>query len=442
MIHKITYMLLGLLLLSATAMAGTNAETKEYDINGLKVLVKPSPKQVISARLFLKGGTANYSEEKQGIERLTLTLMMTGGTKSLDKVAFNSKAESIGASFSADANHDFGNVSMTCIKSYWDESWALFTDAIMNPAFDPKEFKLLQEQLITAVKAEESEPDAYIKDLSMQFAFEGSNNAKVPNGTVESLSAITLEDVKNYYKDVVVREKAFLVIVGNISEEQLIGNLKQTLAKMPEGKPAKTEPRKLITDSGILIENRNIATNYIRGLMSAPRIDEEDGIAMKLAMAIMYDRYFLELRTNRSLSYAPAAFYSSGVFGNPYNVLYISTTKPKEALKVMVDLVNDVKANGFTADELKNKKQKFLTNYYMGLETSASQSYTLGTNYLMGDYKMMDAFNDKVAETTLRDINKAFDKYTKAIKWVYLGVADQVTEEDFPQTKEAPNKPY
>lgn len=437
---KVTYLLTILMLVATTAFA--SGDTQEFEVNGLKVIFKHSPKEVISARLFIEGGATNYPKAKEGIEALTLSLMMNGGTQTLDKTAFNTEAEKIGTSFSTTASYDYADINMTCIKMFWDKSWALFADAIMNPAFDPKEFKLTQEQMITTAKSVESDPDSYLKDLSMKFAFEGTSNAKTPDGTAESLAAITLDDVKKYYKEVIGKKKMFLVVVGNLDEKNIKDHITNSLAKLPTGTPAKTEPRKLITTSGDLVVDRDIATNYIRGLMSAPKLNEKDGIPMQLGMSILYDRYFLELRTNRSLSYAPAAFYSSGVLGNPYNVIYISTQKPEEAMKVMVDIINDVKKNGFTADELKNKQQKFLTNYYMGLETSASQSSKLGIYELLGGYEMADEFTNTVNATNLTDINRVFDKYTKAIKWVYLGKQDDVKKEDFKQVEESVNKPY
>ena len=43
---------------------------------------------------------------------------------------------------------------------------------------------------------------------------------------------------------------------------------------------------------------------------------------------------------------------------------------------------------------------------------------------------------------TLDELNRVFDTYTKAIKWVYLGKEDDVATEDFKQTVEVKNKPY
>ena len=59
----------------ATMTMAAQAQTSEMTVNGLKVIFKPSPKQTVSAVMFFKGGTANYTEKQQGIESLTLAAL-------------------------------------------------------------------------------------------------------------------------------------------------------------------------------------------------------------------------------------------------------------------------------------------------------------------------------------------------------------------------------
>lgn len=431
-----------LLLMALMTSSIMSAQTKEIMVDGLKVILKQSPKDVVSVRLFVKGGTANYTKEKQGIEALTMSLAVQGGTRTRDAVAFATEAEKIGAVLGGDASLEYSEISMTCVKMFWDKSWDLFTDAILNPSFDPKEFGLLKEQFVANAMSSISDPDQHLKNLALSNAFKGSQYERIPEGTPESLAGITLEDVKAHYKKILGKQRCFLVVVGNISEEDLIAKVKATLGKMPFGTAYKPGERTLITKAGTFVEDRDIATNYIRGMMSAPTRETPEGTVMQLGMSIMGSRFFLELRTKRSLSYAPAAFYSSGVLLNPYNTIYITTQDPKQSMQVMTDIINDIKKNGFLQEELDDKKQTFLTNYYMGQQTTSEQSLTLGMYEILSSWKLSESFPADVNNTTLKELNRVFDKYTKAIQWTYLGKQDQVKQEDFKQTVEEKKKPY
>ncbi len=424
-----------LMIAALISTAALSQSTKEINVDGLKVIFRHTPKEVISVRLYIKGGTANYTKDKEGIEELAFAIAMNGGTKKMDKVTFNDAAEKIGTSFGSMTSLDYGNLSMTCLKPYWNESWNLFADAVMNPAFDAKEFELEKEKALSGAKQRESDADGSLNIIAMESTFQGRNYAKLPDGSVASIEKLTLDDVSKYYKSIVTKGRAYLVVVGDLSENDIIGRVRESLSKLPIGTQPKVENKLSITKGSVEIIDRDIATNYLMGIMSAPSLNSDEGVQISLAMRMLYDRFFVELRTKRSLSYAPAAGYNSGAITSPYSYVYITTTDPKAALNVMVAIIDSVKKNGFTEKELKDMRQKFLTNYYQKLETSEAQSGALGKSEAAGSWKMDDAFTEKINSAKLKDINNTFNKYTAAIKWSYLGKKDAVTKDDFKQTK-------
>lgn len=418
-----------------SSMVKAGDGTKELNVDGLKVIIKSTIKDVVSVRLFVRGGTANYPLEKQGIEALTYALAIKGGTVSMNKGDFLSMAERLGTTFGSEASLDYGEMHMTCLKSAWDKSWNLFSDAVMNPAFSPTEFTNKREQFISAARQNEGDPDNQLETLALTTAFKGSDYEKNPSGTSESLSGLTIDDLKSYYTQTVCKERAFLVIVGNISEADVIEKVKATLSNLPQGTPVKIMPPVKIDEAGQDIVNRNIATNYLVGIMSSAEWNSPDIAAMMVAMSIMYDKYFVELRTKRSLSYAPAAYLNTTAISSPFSELYITTDHPKEALQVMVDLINDVRKNGFNEEELKNNKNTYITRSLMRLESSAMQSLNIGRWQLKGNLKMFDDFDKQINAVSLQDINRVFTTHTGSLKWTYLGDPTKVAVEDFKQVE-------
>ena len=408
-------------------------DVTEFNVDGLKVILKNSPKEVISISLFVEGGVTNYPKSQEGIESMALEFAMTGGTTSQDKITFNAAAEKMGTQYTSTTNFDYGTLDMTCVKMFWDESWKLFADAVMHPAFDADEFDLLSELMISKAETAASDPDTHLRSIAMNTAYAGSAYANVPAGTAGSLRSLDLEAVTNYYKEVIGKERIFLVVVGNVSENDIRAKVVASLAKLPAGSPAIYEERALIEEGGSYVEDRDIATNYIRGLMSAPTADTKEGMAMQMGMSILYDHFFLEIRTKRGLSYAPAAFYATGILKNPYSAFYVSTVDPAQSMQVMIDEVNKIKKVGFSEKELRNKKQSFLTRNLLGKETTSAQANTLGQFELLGGWELAENFTDRSNALTLEEINHVFDKYTSSIQWTYLGKSDMVKAENFLQ---------
>lgn len=438
---KSIYLLLLMCTVCLSVLMGkppADEKPREFIVDGLKVIFKPSAKEIISIRLFIKGGTANYTKEMEGVEALALSVVTDGGTKAKTKTEFATALEKIGTSVYSESSLDYSAISMSCVKEFWEPSWSLFAEAITSPRFDEKEFNLIKGQAIAGAKQGESNPDEYLKNKSLENTFKGLNYSKISSGTSQSLEKLTLPQLIAHYSKILGKKNCFLVVVGNISEADLKQKVSAAFGKLPEGNVAPQEPRPEFKPAAN-IENREIATNYIRGTMNAPTTQEKDGVPMLLAMRIMRDRFFLELRTKRSLSYAPSASYASSALKNPYAIFYISTTDPKQSLGVMIEEINKVKNQGFTEKELKDMKGTFLTNYFLDLETNDSQTMSLGIAEVTGDWKKTETFMNEVEKATVNDLNAAFKKYSSSINWTYLGKESAVSKDDFKQPQILPS---
>jgi len=145
----------------------------------------------------------------------------------------------------------------------------------------------------------------------------------------------------------------------------------------------------------------------------------------------MGDKMFEEARTKRNLSYAPAAFFPSGVLKNPYTAMYVSTTKPNETVKVMTDEFKRIRMEGFDPQDLINKKGEFLTQFYMQNETNSSIAESIGKYENVSSYNRLDSFMEEVNSLTVDDLNKVFRKYATNVNWTYLGDTSVVDEAVF-----------
>ena len=94
---KTWFLSLAMLTCAVFAQAQEAPKTTEFEVNGLKVILRESVKGTVSARLFIQGGTVNYPEDKEGVESMALSLAMQAGSADMTKDEFNLAAESVGA---------------------------------------------------------------------------------------------------------------------------------------------------------------------------------------------------------------------------------------------------------------------------------------------------------------------------------------------------------
>lgn len=406
----------------------------EMNIHGLRVIFKPSSKQTVSAYMFYKGGTSNYTPQEQGIESLTLSAATECGTGKYTKDAFKDMADKYGIEVSGGSDYDYGYICMSCVKPYFNEGWTLFAEAVNHPIFNTQEFSLLQQKKISGLKSQESNPDNELTKMTMLDAFKDTRYAIRPEGTVETVSTFKAEDAKNYYSKLLNVNRLTLVIVGNLSVQDVKQKVEAAFNKLPSAPVSVSLATKAthIETNSLNIEKRMLATNYIAGVMGAPAANDPSYEAYRLACMILYEKLFEEVRTKRNLSYAPSASLISGVY--PYTEIYVTTTKPKEAVSVMVDEIKRLSDGGFTETDLKNAKSKLATSYFMQNESTSSNARSLGVFDIRGSWKDQATLLDRINQVTLAQMQKVFTENAKGIKWNYLGDETLADKEAFAKT--------
>ena len=411
-----------LILLSFSVAAfGQTKDAYDMMINGVKVIVQPSGNDIIVIRTVVKGGVQNYAAEKAGIENLAFTALAECGTKNEDKNSFKDKLDLVSAQVSGGTGMSFGFFNMNCIKNDFETVWPLYVDAMTVPAFDAKEFDRIKQDAINAIRANESNPDAAIDKMAKQTAFAGKNYAKDPQGTVESVGKLTAAETNKYWQSIFTRSRMVIVVVADLDKKVIETKMKEFLSKVPAGTPF--TPKKETyqpTANTFKAQQRENATNYVQGITAGPMPGTPDYNAFSLAMNIFSSRHFVEIRSKNGLSYAPGAWLTTG--NTTYSNIYVTTTEPDKYIAVARALIDKVKKEGFTAEELKNEKTGYLTGIYYQQETNNAQAASLASNEVIhGDWKRAVHIKEDINKVNLDQLNAVFKKYINNITWVFQG---------------------
>lgn len=432
-----------ILLFSLMVSAGASAQLGEaYDmtINGVKVIVQPSGNGIVVIQTIIKGGVENYPAAKAGIESMAITALTECGTTKDEKNSFKNKLDKVSAQMYGNSGMDYATFTLNCIKEDFGIVWPLYADALTTPRFDAKEFNRIKQDAINNIKSNESNPDFAIDKMAKQNAFAGKSYAKDPAGTAETVGKLTATDTKAYWQSIFTRSRMVMVVVGDIEKAVLQEKLTRLLEKVPAGVPFKqTKSSYTPAANTFKPQPRENATNYVQGISSGPQPGTADFNAYILAMRVFSSRHFLEVRSKHGLSYAPGAWLSQG--NTTYSNIYVTTTEPDKYIAVARQLIDKVKKEGFTEEELKNIKTQYLTNVYYRQETNDAQAGSLAFNEVVhGNWKRANTIKDDVKKVTLDEMNNAFRKYISNITWSYQGDPKKVTPALYTQ-QETPKMP-
>lgn len=432
----LTFIILAFVSLNLAQTAGTNLASQaalvtEFDVNGLKVLVKRRPNsQTVAAGLFFRGGSRNLTAQNAGIENLMLNVA-TEGSQKFPREVLRRELAKTGSSVSAGSNYDFSVLALASTKQAFDRSWEIFTDVALTPAFAPNDVELTREKLLTGLRSSEDDPDGYL-----QVLVEKTINAKTPyendpSGTIENVSRFTVQDLRAYHQKVMETSRLLLVIVGDLDAEVLRQRITASFGKLPRGtyKEATFNPFDF-TKPTLDITSRNLPTNYIQGVFEAPSINNPDFYAMRVATTILRDRVFEEVRVRRNLSYAPSADMGSRA-ANTANI-YVTAVDANQAIKAMLDEINGLKTIPVESREISGVTGQFLTTYFIGQETNAAQARELATYELMGGgWRNSFEFLNRVKQVTPQDVQRVSQKYMKNLRFVVLGKPEYINRQIF-----------
>ncbi|MFC2103606.1 M16 family metallopeptidase [Bacteroidota bacterium] len=410
------------ILLSLCFTASLSAQNvQSFTVNGLKVIFKQNTaNDIISANMYYRGGVTNLTEDNAGLEALTL-VVSTKASINYPKDKLNEALESMNSVISSNSNFDYSQISLLYVKQNFVKSWEIFSDIVVNPSLAEDDLVLEREKMINNVKQVNDDPDAYLQKLvNNQFYVDHPYSVEV-NGTVSTLSSFSTDDLSAYHSELMNTSRLLLVVVGNTTKSELEAMVKKSFGNLPVGNYAASHPPAVeFSEPSIKIVKKENPTTYIQGTYSAPARGTEEGYTMLIANSILRDRVFEEVRTKRSLSYAPSTRYVNRF--SSYGGIYVTAVDPDTTIEVMVNELQKMKDELIPEKDLKNKIRQFLTFYYLGQETNQTQANSLAVAELSGiGYNEIDNFIEHVNKVSAADIQNVAEKYMKNLQFVLIG---------------------
>jgi zinc protease len=413
--------------------AAANGSTTDFvTTNGLKTIHRHvTGNDVVAAQIYFRGGARNVTEKNAGVESL-LFEVATEGTKNFSKSEINREMARMGTVIDGDSGYDFSVVEMRCVRQNFDRSWQLLTDMILNPACDDKEVTLVKDQIISALRQQNDSPENSVALLCNRLLFDSHPYFNSPIGTVESVSSLTSADVKAHHAKLLQTSRMLVVVVGAVSTDEVKRKVEASFGKLQRGDYKHEAPPAFAKAStaDFQVVERPVATNYIRGSFAAPPLESPDYAPFSIAVNILQQLFFQEVRVKRNLTYgADATLLSNGA-----NSAFISVTtpKPNEAIRVMFDQIDFMQRQIIREEGLKAIISGFLTNYYNKLEDNGSQAGKLAEYELLGGgWRRDQTWIDEVGKVTPEDVNRVSKKYLKNFHFAVMGDKRQFDRELF-----------
>lgn len=411
--------------------------------NGLDIIVaNRSTVPIIQIQLLIDAGYAADQFSIPGVASMAMN-MLDEGSRNLNALEINEALIMAGAHLSTGSNLDTSSVSLSSLSSTLDDSLKIFADVVLNPSFPEEELERIRQLQETRIRREQSNPSSMAMRVFPKLIYgpgHAYSNPLTGSGTLDSISRINLNDLKEFHKTWFKADHGTLVVVGDVTMQQILPKLKAHFSAWSGGEiPKKNigEVEKRDKVQIYLVDKPGSEQSFLlAGIIATPKSnpDEVATIAMNSIIGGAFtSRINMNLREDKRWSYGS----SSGLMNARgqrifYVVAGVQTDKTSESImEVMKELREFTGRNTTTFDEL-DKTIKSQSLSLAGKWESAAA--VLGSLSSMIQYKLPDNYFDtyaaKVMQLTVGDIDRIASKIIHPDKMVWVVIGDRKKIED------------
>lgn len=384
--------------------------------------------------ITLKGGMLLDPAGKTGTASL-MARLMNQGTKSRTPIELTEAIEDLGANVSISGGDEAITLSGSCLSSKLPEVFALAKEMMFEPRWDAKEFDLAKVQVTETVKRSETSLTSIGASVFDKLVY-GPDNilANQPSGTVKSVQAITLDDLKAYYQQNFSPSVAKIIVLGDVSRAtatRLFDGLKDwkaTNVKMPDVTVTHAaKPGVYFVDSPGAKQSV-----FTVGHLSLAATDPDfyRTVVMNYKLGGDFSSVFnMILREQKSFTYGARSAFSGSSFPGAFRM---TTQVQANATFETAQIVKDETAKyrqGITADDLEQVKNTLLKANAGRFETLQQLGGMLApvVNYgLPFDYIHQREL--VVRNMTLAEHTALAQKYLHPEQLVFVIVGDKATQ--------------
>jgi zinc protease len=355
--------------------------------NGITLLARSnfnSPS--ISVSGYLPAGAIFESDEKLGLADFVSTALMRGTqTHTFDSI-YN-ELESVGASMGFDSgvhNTSFGGRSLV---EDLPLLLSLLSESLRTPTFPVQEVEKLRAQLLTGlnIRAQDTGDMAAMK--FDQLLYEGHPYSRPGDGFIETIQAITRDDLEEFHRLHFGPRGMVLAIVGAIDPKKAVDAVSRVLGEwhvesqaeaplLPVLKPLE----KTVTSHHVLAGKSQ--SDIIMGVVG-PRRRDEDYYAASLGNSVlgqfgMMGRIGDVVREKSGLAYYASSNLSAGVGPGSWEVS--AGVNPKNVKKAIDLITKELKRfikGGVTKEELADSQANYIGRLPLSFESNGGVAAAL-----------------------------------------------------------------
>jgi zinc protease len=410
---------------------------KDELANGMKIYgIEQKELPLVQFSLTIKGGLLLDDMDKIGVANLVTDLMMEG-TKNKTPVELEEAIDETGANIYMYTGRESITMSVNCLASKFGEVYQLVEEILLEPRWDEKEFGRIIKQTIENINRSKVNPTSVARDVFNKLVYGNKHIFSVSTlGTMDSVEAITIDNLKAYYEKNFSPSVAYLTIAGNISQQAVVDtfkSLEEKWAAKDVSFPEYELPAPLEKPVVYFVDFPGARQSVINiGNLSLPATDPDyyPVYVMNYKLGGSFNGFVnLVLREEKGYTYGARTGFSGDLNTGTFSAFsQVQSQATLESVEIFRDLMSKYR-EGIAPEDLQFTKDALIKSNTRNFETLGALLGMLNDIAMYGypdDYiKQQEEF---VKNLTAEQHKELAQKYIDPGRMIYLVVGDAATQ--------------
>jgi len=402
--------------------------------NGAVLLVSEEHQlPMVTLAIAFDAGARRDPKGKEGLAELTARCL-SQGTKQLTATEFNQKVDFMGSSVGVNASRDYASGGITSLKKYQTDTLKLLAGILVEPGLRDADIERKRAEQIAQIKAAEEEPGYTAEVTFAKELFGDAPYGHLDAGSAESVGKLTVDDVRNFYRDHYKLGSAVIAATGDVNADEIKASLEKELAGLAGTVPPESEPPAVKVAPGLhmkLIDRSVQQANIIMGFGGVAR-SNPDYYRLQVMNYILggggfSSRLMQTVRSKAGLAYSIGSGFEPGKFPGSFTVsLQTKNQSANQAIDLILQQMREIQEKPVSDAELDATRKFLIGSFPLKIDKQSGiasfmlqvELYGLGLDYAEKYPKLIEA-------VTKEDVQRVAKEYLHPDAVILVAVANQ-----------------
>lgn len=383
--------------------------------NGLEIVAECNPDAYSTALgFFVRTGSRDENDTVHGVSHF-LEHMVFKGTPRRSADDVNREFDELGAYYNAFTSEENTVYYAAVLPDLWKPALDLLGD-LMRPSLRTEDFETEKKVIIEEIRMYEDQPPFGADEIGKEIFFGSHPLGRSILGTVESIEALSADQMRSYWQKRYSPGNLTLVAAGKIDFNELVAEAERICGSWEPCEVSRHTESPAPQSEFRLVHKQTATQEYLLQYSDGPAASDPLRYAAKVLSTIIGDetgsRFYWALIDPGLAEHASQSHYEYLDAGIMMTYMSCDPDRARDNVELIQQLFQAAESGGVVPQELTQAKRKISARVVLGSERPRSRLFNVGANWVQrSEYRAVADDLSAIDEVTEDDLHEVIQRW-------------------------------